>query len=412
MLTIKALQQNQSTKLEAQGQKPKLLSQDIYLIIQNPYSKFLVTIDVSYNNIGNGGFINLLQLPSLTSLNVSWNKIKSIEPQDLPPNTSLTRLYLQGNAFGNDGVKHLLARFRLIKLDLTANGITSIRSASLTHQNSSLQSLDISFNKISQNTFIRILKSLPSITELNVAHCGLNDTGLLHILGCTKLKKLSIACNRLGDIGSGILAQTTSIKWLDISSNNLNGAIALGKNYFIDTLMIENNPIRDAGTTTLKNNTSLTSLNISSLLLSTERENELKQVILNNLRNNFILTVVILMRNIGKTESVAGQLSIIVILRIISFMDFSLINKTREQGLACAEFIAEHINEINGRIKDKQGIKIKEILLPGMERSHFQFFSDFNHVSNKRAPARVHFSNQQSEHGNKELGGKRPNFKL
>lgn len=131
------------------------------------YAKNLHTINLSHNSIGDGGCYYFIDLPVLTALNLSSNKI------------------------GNLGFSLLMQQRSLKALDISHNYITLNNVSGDLFENSSLLSLDLSWNLIDHEGAM-IPAQHPYLTKLNLSNNKINDAGkvLLALAKNTHLKTL------------------------------------------------------------------------------------------------------------------------------------------------------------------------------------------------------------------------------
>ena len=205
------------------------------------------------------------KLTSLTSLDLCWNNLSSI---DLSKNTSLTKLYLYQN---NLSSIDLSKNTSLTNLDLDHNKISNIDL----NKNIALTSLCLSFNSLSsidlsKNTFLTTLYldhnkisniDLNKNTALTDLDSGNNKISNIDLNKNTSLTKLDLRYNSLSGID---LSKNTSLTKLDLYYNNLS-SIDLSNNISLTSLELGNNKISNID---LNKNTSLTSLGLCENNLS------------------------------------------------------------------------------------------------------------------------------------------------
>ena len=205
------------------------------------------------------------KLTSLTSLDLWWNNLSSI---DLSKNTSLTKLYLYQN---NLSSIDLSKNTSLTNLDLDHNKISNIDL----NKNIALTSLCLSFNSLSsidlsKNTSLTSLdldsNKLSSIdlsknTALTDLDSGDNKISNIDLNKNTSLTNLDLRYNSLSGID---LSKNTSLTKLNLYYNNLS-SIDLSNNISLTSLELGNNKISNID---LNKNTSLTSLGLCENNLS------------------------------------------------------------------------------------------------------------------------------------------------
>lgn len=166
----------------------------------------------------------------------------------------------------------------LEKLDISNNKITEgsgIKSlCKFLKNNTSLKTLNMHHNDISDSGIIKLAEALSgnkTLTHLDLSSCKINSVGmcaLALILNTTSIKKLSLSGNNIGDEGMGLLAKS------------------LKTNASLEELVISNNNIGDKGAKlladSLSHNKTLTSLKIGVNNIGDEGAKELACLLRNN----------------------------------------------------------------------------------------------------------------------------------
>lgn len=222
--------------------------------------------------------LNLNNL-SLTSLILNDNEIDDERAEDfaqaLENNTTLTLLNLKGNEIEADGAKKL------------ANALT---------KNTTLTSLDLSANEIKKagaNAFAKVLQVNSTLTSLNLANNSIKEDGIDNLaealLTNSTLKSLDLGYNNINDKVNKLaeaLTNNTTLTSLSLGNTKISRegirklAKALEKNRTLTTLNLQNNAdyIDDkyglkftaALDPLVRNNTTITSLNLSDNLINAE----------------------------------------------------------------------------------------------------------------------------------------------
>ena len=225
-------------------------------------------------------------IPSLRVLDFHRNNIthKGIESVATIM-TNLSHFSISCNPI-DDAVIHLFSLQHLIQLNVSWIGMTEVGTHALGEffkLNSSLQSLEISYNYIKDNGLTRILNNLPStLVRLAVSNCNLTYNGAVTISKMLRinrtLKHLEISTNSIGDdgisaISDGLHVNTTLIQLVscdcEFQSKGADSiAIMLRANKTLKYLDISKNQIGDDGIAavalSIQANTTLVQLNISS----------------------------------------------------------------------------------------------------------------------------------------------------
>ncbi|GAY68680.1 hypothetical protein CUMW_266060 [Citrus unshiu] len=216
----------------------------------------LTSLDLSYNRLE--GSINVKEFDSLSNLeelDMSHNEIDNFEvPQDYSGLRKLKSLYLSvvGIRDGSKLLQSMRSFSSLNTLDLWDNNFTE--TVTTTTQGfpyfKSLEYLDMGYVRIALNTsFLQIIgESMPSLKYLYLSYSSaianssrILDQGLCSLV---HLQELYIDNNDLRGSLPRCLANMTSLRILDVSSNQLTGSISsspLVHLTSIEELMLLNN---------------------------------------------------------------------------------------------------------------------------------------------------------------------------
>ncbi|XVE71670.1 hypothetical protein DITRI_Ditri10aG0170100 [Diplodiscus trichospermus] len=199
--------------------------------------KKLKFLDLSFNNFDDRSILSsLVEFSSLKSLNLSYNQLSEPNHTNVGLGGLSMRLSpieiidLQGNQL-NENILVSLSEISSIKyLDLSSNYITaeSIQSASFKGLSRlrSLETLNLSNNNLN-NSILSHLGDLSSLKTLALQNCGLNGTIYIQdICQLRFLEKLVIKQNILRGVLPVCISNLTSLKYLDISSNQISGNLA------------------------------------------------------------------------------------------------------------------------------------------------------------------------------------------
>ena len=168
-----------------------------------------------------------LQMLNLSDNNITHKGMESVTAI-IKSSTSLTHFSIADNPIGDDGVRLVISPLKyihLIQLNISRIGMTKVGACALSEYlkvNSSLQSLEISRNRIEDSGLTEILNNLPStLVRLIISDCHLTYNGAVSIgkvLSINKvLKYLEISSNYIGDdgilaISHGLCINTTLIQ--------------------------------------------------------------------------------------------------------------------------------------------------------------------------------------------------------
>lgn len=174
----------------------------------SPYS--LEILDLRENNIK---VLVLLNLPKLTTLNLSFNKLKLLNESLLNGLPSLKKLSVSMN-----GITHITNIFsrnkQLEELDLSRNNIDAIEEGAMKLKN--LKYLDLKDNKLKLLSKL----NLPKLLNLNLSLNKLKQLNDSILNGFPRLKMLNLSMNRIRHIGN-VFNDKSKLRKLDLSANNI-----------------------------------------------------------------------------------------------------------------------------------------------------------------------------------------------
>jgi hypothetical protein len=211
-------------------------------------------LDMRGLSMKDDGAQSLATNPSITSLNVSNNKIGVPGVQALAGSPSITSLNVSGNTFGDAGAQALAANPRIIELDASFTGIT-IPGAQALALSPSITSLKLDFNHVGSAGAIALAQN-PRIVALDLSYCGIDLAGVYALANNRSITKLGLRSNRSGDAGARALANSFSLIELDVSHNTITklGAKALANSRSITKLDMRHNRIGYSGAKALIKN--------------------------------------------------------------------------------------------------------------------------------------------------------------
>ena len=189
------------------------------------YLSNLEQLDLRCGNLKN--LAGMEELPSLRSLSVDENEIKSLDALALQNFKNLEYLAIFNNQLTTlDGIEALA---NLKKLDASSNGITNIETlSSLTN----LEYLNLALNDISDVT---PLGSSVLIKELSLHHNRIKSITALKNL--TSLQKLNLSYNQIRN--ADILLNFDNLEQLDASYNKLKSLPDLNKLAKLDSSCLD-----------------------------------------------------------------------------------------------------------------------------------------------------------------------------
>lgn len=178
------------------------------------------------NQIGDNGTKELvLNLPTLKSLNLSYNKISNDGAKAIAENCkTLNSLFLFYNNISDEGAKVIAENCKFLTyLNLSSNKI-GIESAKAIARNCKiLTGLNLSDNNFGDEGTQIIAKNCKSLIFIDLSSSKMTDAGAINIIkNCKALNSLNLAFNSIGNNGLKYIAENSySINFLDISNNQI-----------------------------------------------------------------------------------------------------------------------------------------------------------------------------------------------
>ncbi|KAF8391022.1 hypothetical protein HHK36_023322 [Tetracentron sinense] len=198
-------------------------------------SKHVVMLDLHdpyrYENSSLGGEINpsLLNLKHLNYLDLSNNDFGGIRiPEFIGSFKKLRYLNLSYASFGGEIPPHLGNLSSLRYLDLTELGYKShVNNLQWLSGLSYLEQLQLGYVNLSRVVdWLQAVNMLPSLLELHLPYCGLQNTSLsLPVVNFTSLMVLDLSVNYFNSSIPHWMFDISSLTYLDLSSNTLQGRI-------------------------------------------------------------------------------------------------------------------------------------------------------------------------------------------
>ncbi|KAF7842697.1 putative LRR receptor-like serine/threonine-protein kinase [Senna tora] len=168
---------------------------------------------------------SLLDLPFLTSLDVSGNDLRQTEvPEFFGSMHNLEYLNLSGTNVRGLVPYHLGNLSHLKSLDLSQNSLT-VSNLDWLHGLSSLEELDLSEIRLNNSeNWLHVINSLPFLVELRFSNCQLpNLPSHLSYVNITSLQILDLSFNHFEGTIPTWLFEIEHLQHLDLSSNRLYG---------------------------------------------------------------------------------------------------------------------------------------------------------------------------------------------
>ncbi|CAG7828903.1 unnamed protein product [Allacma fusca] len=183
-------------------------------------------INLERNSISNLTKMALGRLPVVFDLLLAHNNISEIAPKAFEGLLQLLRLDLSYNDLSTIPVGAFAGLVSLRKLNLSHNHLqrTENGEKSIFDENLSLETIDLSYNKISEiyyNTFPENRWIPYKIYNINLSHNMLMYIGRDLLRGTKKLKNLDVSFNRITELRSNVVGNMTSLQVLDLRNNEI-----------------------------------------------------------------------------------------------------------------------------------------------------------------------------------------------
>jgi hypothetical protein len=240
-----------------------------------------------------------------------------LSPQLLEQLSSVTSLDLSEQSLTDEDITQLAqalsTNITLTSLNVGFNRIGAIGAKALS-TNTRLTSLKVSDNKIGDEG-AKALSTNTSLTLLNISNNEIGAEGAKALSTNTRLTSLEVSYNWIGAEGAKALSTNTHLTSLNVRRNQIGakGAKALSTNTHLTSLDVSDNWIGAEGAKALSTNTTLTSLNVSNNRIGAESRQQIVQMLATNKerqrqrRNGFLLTVG---KGFTKAHALAGTPSL------------------------------------------------------------------------------------------------------
>ncbi|MDF1683210.1 MAG: hypothetical protein P1U36_00990 [Legionellaceae bacterium] len=223
----------------------------------------LISLDVPGNSLEDQDIAKLGQLASLSSLDVSENKIGPLFMDAIASNTTLEKLSIRNSRYGLEYPAYVM----MLPVCLAALGT-----------NKTLEYLDLSDNRIELRGF-DVFSRHSTIQELNLQECNFFIGNALlpvsfsraialvaQLPRLTRLNIRALGTKRGGDTDEAIVSLAKlPLQYMDVSEMEISamGAKALASSTTLTTLIASKNDIGPYGLLALAKNTSITHLDLS-----------------------------------------------------------------------------------------------------------------------------------------------------
>jgi PAS domain S-box-containing protein len=225
----------------------------------------LQTLSLAGNDCYDDVAVALANSGNLLNLTLSHNNIGINGAIALGKNKSIKNLILNKNNIQAEGAIALASNPSITTLNVAANNIDTNGVVAFGYNNSTLLSLDVSYNFVNDEAF-GALSTHPTLLELNVGYNQITFKGAQIFVGNnTRLCTLNICHNLLRDPGAIALLRHPSITVLDMAGNAIGfpGAHAASLNKTVKILTLSTNNLGNSGGVILAQNQIITELYLS-----------------------------------------------------------------------------------------------------------------------------------------------------
>jgi PAS domain S-box-containing protein len=211
------------------------------------HSSNLLNLTLSHNNIGINGALALGKNRSIKNLILNKNNIQTEGAIALANNPCLTSLNVAANNIDTDGIIALgYNNSTLLSLDVSYNFVNDKGFEALsTH--AALVELNVGYNQITYKGAQAFAANNTLLRTLIICHNLLRDPGAIALLGHPSITVLDMAGNSIGFPGAHAASLNKIVKVLTLSTNNLNnsGGVVLAQNQTLTELYLSYNGIGD-----------------------------------------------------------------------------------------------------------------------------------------------------------------------
>jgi PAS domain S-box-containing protein len=225
----------------------------------------LQTLSLAGNDSNDDVARALANSTHLINLTLSHNKIGIQGALAFEKNLSIKKLILNKNNIQSAGAEALANNQIITTLNVAANNIDKNGIIALSYNNSTLLSLDVSYNFVNDEAFAA-LGTHASLVELNVGYNQITFKGAQDfVANNTRLRTLIICHNLLRDPGAIALLKHPSITVLDMAGNAIGfpGGYAVFLNKTVKVLTLSTNNLGNSGGVIVAQNQTLTELFLS-----------------------------------------------------------------------------------------------------------------------------------------------------
>ncbi|XP_055380257.1 slit homolog 1 protein [Condylostylus longicornis] len=231
----------------------------------------LERVDLSNNKIKSLNPMDFFNLTNLIFLDISNNQITSISPRTFVNLRHLETLKLGGNRLGDfpSSLKGIEMCLNLRNLDLKSNNLNGRLKDDFLPKLNNLETLNLNRNLL-KSIENRALHNYPKLTVLSVAHNQIDVLQDHAFYGLSLLETLDLSYNGIVAVSSASLQHLSRLKNLDLTHNFLRALTSdlIAPLPSLKTLQLSGNEISIVSKTAFVNITELTSLSLQENPLS------------------------------------------------------------------------------------------------------------------------------------------------
>lgn len=338
--------------------KPEILEQ----IKRDPPT--LTSLSLFDHNLDDTDMVTLMEAlaknTTLTSINLSTNKLGPIGVAELTCHSRLTSLDLSDNQIGDKGAMALANIPLLTSLNVSHNRISHEGAVALA-SNTLLRVLDISANELELPS-IKAFANNRHLLSLSINNNRIKKEGAAAIVKNTCLTYLDISFNQIGDEGAKVFANNSNLFYLNLCGNEIGdeGAKALAKNTHLSTLRLSSNQIGNLGAKAFLTNFYLTDLTIWGNKVEVAIEEEVDRAITLNEKAKelqFIESAIVIAQGARQKQNSASLYNVPndILLIILAYVAFNTGCNPKEVTLVCGFILRTLKNKENWHTAVQRG---------------------------------------------------------
>jgi Leucine rich repeat len=228
-------------------------------------------LDLHGSGISGHGFVNLKNMKSLESADLTGILLKDDDLADISQLMSLKVLWLQGDQLTDNGLVYLGSLRNLEWLELRNSTQMAITSKGLSHLATLrlLEHLDLQRTRIES---LASIQSLLALSYLDISKSQINDHGLSELSsGLENLKSLFLDENQeITDAGLAHLGKLKGLKTLGLSGTSITGSGlgTLASLTGLEFLDLKGSRITDTGISNIYENLKIKNIDLSKTIIT------------------------------------------------------------------------------------------------------------------------------------------------